>query len=222
MWTKYNRRVVQEYITRIDSGERDRLLYRLAERNRSANLNAAYRSFQRTIVHKLKQACSKKAAETANAEPEAEAEAEDDEWSSDAEEVSWTDDDMCNFLEENCTFDGMVRYSEAEIERRKHPNSLSYGKPLLVLTPPSLIALWRIALAMSQSNALRTHFRGMCPKRLARTPLPVMLEAIGQQTPQPTPLEARCMRQDHAEPSAGTSMDIIDIIKNNGLRGADC
>ena len=48
-------------------------------------------------MHKLEEVYNKKAAETANAEPEAEAEAEDDEWSSDAEEVSWTDDHMYTF-----------------------------------------------------------------------------------------------------------------------------
>ena len=78
--------------------------------------------------------CEENEAEAA-AKAETEAEAEDDEWSSYAEEVCWTDDVMYNFFEATCTLDGMVRFREKlnkQWEDRSHPD---HGKPLHVLIP---------------------------------------------------------------------------------------
>ena len=108
-WTNYNRRVVNEYIACIDKRDIERLLIdgNVKQNRWRYALSDAYRNLVRSILDKLKLACQRKAATA-----ETEAEAEDDEWSSDGEGVYWTDDDMYNFLEDNCTFDGLVRHRE--------------------------------------------------------------------------------------------------------------
>ena len=115
-WIHYNRHVLREYGPRVDT------LRSLWYHNVSRRSKACF-NWRRSRYNHLKKREAKAAQAKGNEE----------------DDGVWNDDDMNDFVQRNCTFDGLLKFRGEEIARCKN---ILDQKGMPMLFAPSMIALF--------------------------------------------------------------------------------